>query len=155
MLILASNVGCDQISKSIARERLSYNQDVPVIGNSLILTKVENTGAFLSMGTTLPHMIKFILLTIIPVIALCFAFTFLIVKRNLPRLFAVGLACIVGGGIGNIYDRVLYGSVTDFLHIDLVWFRTGIFNMADVSILLGTAILTWHTVTVREKGTLS
>ena len=48
---------------------------------------------------------------------------------------------IIGGGIGNIYDRFVYGSVTDFFHIDFVIFQTGIFNMADVSVMVGMFIL--------------
>ena len=43
----------------------------------------------------------------------------------------------VGGGFGNIYDRLVYGSVTDFLQMNFVIVRTGIFNMADVSIMAG------------------
>ena len=49
----------------------------------------------------------------------------------------MGICFMVGGGIGNIYDRVIYGSVTDFLHIDFVLFQTGVFNLADVSIMIG------------------
>jgi signal peptidase II len=141
VLILASNIGCDQVSKNIVRERVNLHEDISVIGERLILTRIENTGAFLSLGTNLPHLLKLILLTILPVIVLAGALTYLVMKRDLTLLFSVGLAFIVGGGIGNIYDRVLYGSVTDFLHIDLVYFRTGIFNMADVSVMVGMSLL--------------
>jgi len=48
---------------------------------------------------------------------------------------------IIGGGIGNIYDRILYGSVTDFMYLELGSWHTGIFNMADVSVVIGTALL--------------
>ena len=53
----------------------------------------------------------------------------------------IGMCFLIGGGIGNIIDRLLYGSVTDFLHIDFGLFRTGIFNLADVSIMVGIGIL--------------
>ena len=60
----------------------------------------------------------------------------------------VALGFAIGGGIGNIYDRVVHGSVTDFLHIDLVIFQTGIFNMADVSLMVGMGLFLiqsfWH-----------
>jgi signal peptidase II len=141
VLILASNIGCDQVSKNMVRERINLHEDISIIGDRLILTRIENTGAFLSLGTNLPHLLKLILLTILPVIVLGGALTYLVMKRDLNLLFSVGLAFIVGGGIGNIYDRVLYGSVTDFLHIDLVYFRTGIFNMADVSVMVGMSLL--------------
>ena len=48
---------------------------------------------------------------------------------------------IVGGGFGNIYDRIVHGSVTDFMHINFIIFQTGVFNVADVSIMTGTFIL--------------
>ena len=54
----------------------------------------------------------------------------------------IGFCCIVGGGIANVYDRIVYGSVTDFFHIDLGGvFRTGIFNFADMSVMLGLGLL--------------
>ena len=55
-------------------------------------------------------------------------------------LFA--FASIIGGGMANVYDRIVYGSVTDFLFIDLGGvFRTGIFNLADMSVTTGMIIL--------------
>ena len=54
----------------------------------------------------------------------------------------VGFCCIIGGGIANVYDRIVYGSVTDFLHLDFGGFlRTGIFNLADVSVMVGMGCL--------------
>ena len=52
-----------------------------------------------------------------------------------------GICFLIGGGIGNIYDRIVYGSVTDFFHIDFVIFKTGIFNVADMSIMTGIGLL--------------
>ena len=49
----------------------------------------------------------------------------------------LGICFVVGGGFGNIYDRLVYGSVTDFLQMNFVIVQTGIFNMADVSIMAG------------------
>lgn len=54
---------------------------------------------------------------------------------------AAGISFIIGGGIGNLYDRMWYGSVTDFMHINFTIFQTGIFNMADVSIMTGMFII--------------
>ena len=68
------------------------------------------------------------------------AFFYVLLVKHLSNLFA-GISCVIGGGIGNIYDRIQYGSVTDFLHIDLVVFQTGIFNMADVSIMTGMSMI--------------
>jgi signal peptidase II len=67
--------------------------------------------------------------------------------------FIIGISFIIGGGIGNIFDRIVHGSVTDFLHIDMGIFKTGIFNLADVSIMFGTACILVYNLTKRKKVT--
>ena len=141
MAILIVNIGCDQISKNIVRKTIDYNEQISLIDRFLILTKIENTGAFLSMGNTLSEPLRILLLIILPVIILGFVVIFLLTKKGLSKFTVLGLCFAVGGGIGNIYDRFVYGSVTDFLHIDFVLFQTGIFNMADVSIMIGMFVM--------------
>jgi signal peptidase II len=136
LIVLLANIGCDQISKTIVRQELTENETVSIIKHYFIMTKVENTGAFLSIGSALPELVKFLLLCIIPLLALSYGIVYLFTRRHLTQLSAVALSFAIGGGIGNIYDRIIHGSVTDFLHIDLGFFQTGIFNMADVSISL-------------------
>ena len=135
--ILISNVGCDQISKNIVRKRIHDNEKISLMNNYLTLTKIENKGAFFSLGHSLPQPIKLLLLTILPMVSLGLAFFYLLTKRNLTNVTIIGICFIIGGGAGNIYDRLVHGSVTDFLHIDFVIFQTAIFNMADVSIMTG------------------
>ncbi|MDQ7947809.1 MAG: signal peptidase II [Pedobacter sp.] len=141
LLMVALSVGCDQASKKIVREKVAEHETISIIKNHFILTKVENTGAFLSAGNELPDTVRFILLTLLPVIVLCYGLGYLLYKQRLPTLMQVGLCLLLGGGIGNVYDRIRFGSVTDFLHIDFGLFRTGVFNLADVSIMLGIGLL--------------
>lgn len=141
LLIVLCNVGCDQISKSIVRQEISYNENIKFANNHFTLTKVENSGAFLSLGNSLPYFIKLIFLSILPIFVLLFGIYLLMSKSNLSRMLMIGFCFIIGGGIGNLYDRIINGSVTDFMHIDFILFQTGIFNMADVSIMIGTAIV--------------
>ena len=151
MTILSSNIGCDQISKNIVRQRIEYNEQIGLIKNYLTLTKIENKGAFLSLGNSLPQPLKSLLLTILPLAILGFALIYLLTKNNLSTLTIFGICCVVGGGVGNIYDRIVYGSVTDFLHIDFIVFQTGIFNMADVSIMTGMFIILIDIYLKRKK----
>ena len=137
LILLISNVGCDQISKRIVRERIGEQQEFRFLNDHLTLMKIENSGAFLSLGESLPLPIKLILLVILPSLLLAWATIFVLTRQNLSTKTFVGIAFIIGGGIGNLYDRVVHGSVTDFLHIDFGFFQTGIFNMADVSIMVG------------------
>ena len=66
-------------------------------------------------------------------------------------MMQIGVCFLIGGGIGNIYDRIVYGSVTDFLHMDFVLFKTGIFNMADVSIMTGIGLLLLQTLLAKKE----
>jgi signal peptidase II len=139
MSVLCLNVGCDQVSKEFIRRNV--DEDISFLRDHLTITNVENTGAFLSIGHSLPQPFKAIILTAVPLVALVFGFVFVFINKRLTNLALVGICFAIGGGFGNIVDRLLYGSVTDFLHIDFVIFQTGVFNMADVSIMTGMLIL--------------
>jgi len=140
--LIILNIGCDQISKNMVRDQVKFRSTTEIIGEKFILTNVENAGAFLGMGSELNPIIKFILLLFLPVIVLLLVLRYLLIKRDLDNITLIGLCFIVGGGIGNLYDRILYGSVTDFFHIDLGGiFKTGIFNMADVSVMVGMGFI--------------
>ena len=141
VLLIGANIGCDQVSKTIARDEIEYRENIPVIGDNLILTKVENKGAFLGLGSELPDWQRTILLLILPAIVMVGLLVYLLIKTDISRPNLIGLSFIVGGGIGNLFDRIVYGSVTDFLHMDFEIFRTGIFNMADVSVMVGTGLI--------------
>src|SRR5688572_11759170 len=144
LAVIFINIGCDQASKEYIRNNIQPYQTIAIIGNHLTVTNVENRGAFLSLGDQLPQATKDILLSLLPLLMLGFVFAYALVKTTLPTAALWGLCFIIGGGAGNLFDRVVYGSVTDFLHINLGGFQTGIFNMADVSIITGTLIILLH-----------
>jgi signal peptidase II len=137
LALLASNIGCDQVSKSIVRRRIAYEERIRIINNHVTLTKIENSGSFLSLGNSLTNPSRFILLTLFPLLFLAVGVAALFIKTNLTIINVLGFSFVLGGGIGNVYDRIVYGSVTDFIHIDFGLFQTGVFNMADVSIMTG------------------
>lgn len=152
LVILIFNVGCDQISKNIVRQNIDYNERISVIDDYLILTKVENTGAFLSIGNSLPETARFIILTVLPIVILGIAFLYMQTKK-LNLINRLALAFIIGGGIGNLYDRLIFGSVTDFLFIDIGILHTGIFNMADVSIMFGMLLVISNQIQTHKNQT--
>lgn len=141
LLVILANIGCDQVSKNMVREFVDHQETISLIGDHIVLTKVENSGAFLSLGSDFPFLIKTLFLSILPICFLLFGVYFLFTKKHINLYFALGISFTVGGGIGNIYDRILYGSVTDFLHIDYYFIKTGIFNMADLSIMIGIVLI--------------
>lgn len=149
------NIGCDQVTKSIVRKNVDYNENIKIITKHFTLTKVENSGAFLSSGDSLPVPVKFVLLSLLPLCVLAYGIYFVMTKTEMNKLFIAGICFVIGGGMGNLYDRLLYGSVTDFLHIDFVIFQTGIFNIADVSIMLGMVMILTHLYFKRAEPELT
>lgn len=143
LFLVLANVGCDQATKHIARNKLSYHEEINVIGHHFILIRVENSGAFLSFGHDSPLYIRLVFLTVLPCLILAFGFYYLIKNKEASLLYATGIAFAIGGGIGNLYDRIIHGSVTDFMYINYLFVKTGIFNMADISIMLGMFLILW------------
>ena len=144
-VILLGCVGCDQATKSLARDFLQHHAAVSFLGDTVRLQYAENPGAFLSLGASLPHAWGTTLFTVggsLLVIAVAL-YAFLTLKAGWLRMVAVSLIC--AGGIGNIADRVRYGGyVVDFLNVGLGPLRTGIFNVADMALMAGVALLIYR-----------
>ena len=62
-------------------------------------------------------------------------------RRQLPRSVLLGLALFWAGGASNLLDRLAFGKVVDFINVGVGPVRTGIFNVADIAIMLGVSIL--------------
>ena len=154
LILVAFNVGLDQVSKEIVRETVVPGSRTELLGKQLQLMNVENSGAFLSMGSDSNPTVKLIFLLILPVIVLGVVLYYVLTNTTLDRLSIVGFSSIAGGGIANLYDRFLYGSVTDFLSMDFGGiFRTGIFNVADLSVTTGMVFLLISSFLNRPKKT--
>lgn len=147
-LVIILTIAFDQISKAIVRAHVvgrtavSPSERISILGDYFILMNVENTGAFLGMGSDLNPSLRIILLLILPILVLGFVLRHVLKDKSLDKWSIFAFASIIGGGIANVYDRIVYGSVTDFLFIDLGGvFKTGIFNLADLSVTTGMIIL--------------
>ena len=138
------NIILDQLSKFWIRGNVAPYNDINIIADYFIITNVENSGAFLGLGSDFSPVIKSILLLALPVGVLLTVLVYVFKDKSIDKLSLIGYSSIIGGGIGNIYDRFLYGSVTDFLFIDLGGvFKTGIFNIADLSVTTGMILIIW------------
>ena len=73
-------------------------------------------------------------------------------KRTNSRLLMVGIGLVIGGAVGNIYDRATVGAVTDFIQFYWGDWSFAIFNLADSSIFLGAALLIWDSIFDKEKN---
>tara|TARA_R100000789_G_scaffold54098_1_gene53083 strand:+ start:197 stop:712 length:516 start_codon:yes stop_codon:yes gene_type:complete len=154
LILIISNIGCDQITKKEVRENISPNERIEVIGDNFILTKVENTGAALGFGSDFHPNIKLFIFQILPVLVLFYLCYYLYKREDASKLNFVAITFFIGGGIGNIIDRVFYNSVTDFMFLEIVALHTGIFNMADVSVTLAAILFLISSFTSKRKITL-
>lgn len=132
----------DHLTKWLAIEYLMGQPPIIYLGDLFRLQYATNTGAFLSLGSTLPDAIRPYVLTGLNGVILIMVALFLIVKRHIAMPVSLSLALILSGGIGNMIDRVLRdGHVVDFMNIGIPWgpfqLRSGIFNIADVAIMAG------------------
>lgn len=141
-LLIIINISIDQISKVLVRSKMNYGQEIELIGQKFILKYVENTGAFLGMGSDLNETLRWIFLLILPLLVLGYVTYYIFKNKQMDKLSLIAFSCIIGGGIANVFDRFAYGSVTDFFYINLGGvFKTGIFNIADMSVTFGLIAL--------------
>ncbi len=135
-------VGCDQVTKSAARHQLDPGATVSLFHDVVRLQRVENPGAFLSMGDSLPRSVRTIVFTFGGVVLVGGAMLWAARARRMNTYQTVGAALICSGGLGNLIDRLTHGGyVTDFLNVGIGPLRTGIFNVADFVLLVGLGII--------------
>lgn len=125
----------DLISKQIVVNTLELGQSIPIINNFFYLTYAKNTGAAWSILKD-----QRILLLIISVIVL-FLINQFMNKEKLLNLECLSYGMIIGGILGNLIDRLIQGSVIDFLDFKIFGYDYPIFNLADSFIVVGIIIL--------------
>ena len=132
-------IGCDQVTKQIAKEKLVEGVSTSYLHDTFRLVYVQNTGAMLNLGDSLPPKLNFWLLSILPLILLTALFIYSLRNAATMKPFQLLCFCLIfAGGIGNIIDRILFDRhVTDFLNVGLGNVRTGIFNVADMCVTAG------------------
>ena len=140
LLLIASTIGCDQFAKRVATAHLLDAPSQSFIGDTVRLQYAENRGGFLSVGSSLPPVARTALFTVTTGLILA-SFAFAIFRRRHVGLPSIGLALVVGGGSSNLVDRVNHGAVVDFMNVGIGSLRTGIFNVADVAVMLGIGLL--------------
>ncbi len=130
----------DRLTKLLALKYMVRGQEVKIIPGVLHLTLVVNKGAaFGLLGRMTPLVIFFSVAAIICIVI------YLSRNKTPERVMSVALAAILGGALGNLTDRILYGHVIDFIDFR-VW---PVFNVADSFITVGAAILIWKLMCIR------
>ena len=138
LVMLVACVGCDQTTKALARDHLQNRPAISLFADTLRLQYTQNPGAFLSLGASLPQPWRSTVFTFGSAVLAGTALLYALLASRTRPLQIVALALICGGGIGNLVDRVRFdGLVTDFLNVGAGPLRTGIFNVADMALMLG------------------
>jgi signal peptidase II len=138
-------VGCDQASKRVAAEVLKGTETLSYLGDVFRLTYAENSGAFLGLGGGWPEPVRWAVFTGAALAVVAASAGWVVAQLRRPRHDALAvwaMVLIAAGGMGNLVDRVLReGRVIDFMNLGLGPVRTGIFNVADVQIMIGLGLL--------------
>jgi len=138
----AVSLALDQLTKGWIVETLTFSDRVSVIDGFFYLTHVRNPGAAFSLFATAPAEIRAPFFIVVTLIAIGLILSFFRKLSPGERLSALALGLILGGAVGNLIDRLVYGEVIDFLHIRL-WagYSWPDFNLADSFIVVGVALL--------------
>ncbi len=126
----------DQVSKKIVNEKIQLNTEVHV-NKALTVTHVRNSGAAYGFLNKTPKLLA--VLTFLSSFSILRKYYEIYKSGKLDSFYKFSLACISGGAIGNIIDRVRKGYVTDFIRVN-VSKRSPIMNVADLFVMLGAII---------------
>lgn len=139
-LLLAATAGCDRVTKHLAMTTLAGMPEQSFLADTIRLDYHENPGGFLSAGATWRPEVR---VAVFQAANGAFLLGILVfaARHQWSRLGAAGLLMFVAGAISNLVDRIAMGRVVDFLNVGIGPFRTGIFNVADVAIMAGIALL--------------
>ncbi len=133
LAIFVGTVGLDQLTKRLVVSYLKPIHSRPLWQDVFHLTYVENRGA--AFGMLADQRWVFLILSTLGIAAITF---YLFWDKELDWLSFCSLACVVGGGIGNMIDRVAYGYVVDFFDFTLIDFA--VFNVADTFVCCGVGL---------------
>jgi signal peptidase II len=141
-LIAAAVVVLDRFSKVIIGQRIAPGEAHTIIPGVLRITHVLNTGAAFSMfaESASPLAVRNALIVFSIAAVLMVSVMLWQVGRHFS-LTAVALALILGGAFGNLYDRVRYSSVLDFIEVHIIHYHWPDFNVADSCIVIGACLL--------------
>ena len=140
LLAIGATIGCDRVTKHVAATTLAGTPRQSFLADTLRLEYAENTGAFLGLGADWPRPVRIALFNVGNGIGLL-AVAVMVLRLRWRGVALVGVTLFIAGGLSNLVDRVAYGSVIDFLNVGIGPLRTGIFNVADMAILLGGVIV--------------
>jgi len=137
----------DQITKFVVRSSMNlFSPSIQLLGNFFKLTYVENSGIAFGINFTNGPIVFIVLASI----ATIFISWYLWKSKDKSYIFKLSLAFILGGAIGNLIDRYLFGKVVDFFHLSIGQYSWPVFNVADSFVTIGM-VLYLYCIYIDEK----
>ena len=144
LLIALAVLILDRITKLLVVRYIALEDAVSIIPGLFRLTHLENTGAAFSLFAESPSPFKTIFLVTVSVAALIIVALLLWMRRRAFNATTLALSLIMGGALGNLWDRLANGKVTDFLDFYIGAHHWPPFNVADSAIVVGALLLLWR-----------
>jgi signal peptidase II len=152
LLIALVVVLLDRWTKRLVAQRISLYSHIQVIPGFFRLTHTENTGAAFSLFADSPAHWKTGLLIAFSVVALVVVSVLLWKNHHAHVVSGIGLSLIMGGALGNLWDRLARGRVVDFLLFYFRRYQWPVFNLADSAIVVGAGLLVLEILFHKSSG---
>jgi signal peptidase II len=157
LFIILMCVGCDQITKVMAKEHLPRKRVLSFAGDTLRLDYNVNKGAVFSFEYSLPEKWRGSAMTVAVAVLVSGLVLYLLLGSTMGPISIIALSLFCGGSLSNLLDRALLGGqVIDFLNFGWGAFRSSIFNVADGAITVGALVfvltLLWSHLPSRWKA---
>lgn len=153
LLLSAIIIACDRVTKHWVSQHVAIGDVIVVIPRVFGISHVQNPGAAFSMFTNTadPTRVRW-MLTSFSIVAAVVVFVILMKIGRRLSLSAIALALVLGGAIGNAWDRVAYGTVVDFLEVHIIHYHYPDFNVADSAIVVGAILLVLDALRPRKAA---
>ena len=137
----------DQLVKLVVGFCIDLNTSISVINNFFNLSNVHNYGAAFSIlyGNR-------IFLIIVSIFALVFVYYFMLKNKELSKLDIAIYSLLIGGILGNMFDRIVYGYVVDFFDFHIFGYDFPVFNIADICIVISVFLILCDTIRGYNNG---
>lgn len=148
VIIIIIGLILDRITKNFAKSNLSYGHKVTIIKDIFDFSYLENSGAAFGIFQN-----KIFILSIVTIIIIILIIYFLFKKKSESKMLRAGLSMIICGALGNLYDRINYKYVVDFIFVHYKnTYTFPIFNVADIFVTIGTLIIAIYIIRDGSSG---
>ena len=155
LLGVAVVIALDQITKSAIATRFFMHESYPVINGLFNLVYVMNPGAAFGFLANASETFRYIFFTGITIVALVLILYYLLKSKSQSLIIVCALTLIFAGAVGNLIDRLRFGSVVDFLDVYIGSAHWPAFNVADSAISIGAVLMILNMIANRKKENAS